>query len=85
MAEKEGSHLAAKAAMLAICLVLTSLVYVVSIGPVYYCWAAFSADMGAHSQIESFYSPLLEVAPLAREYRDASRIAGHHLTDLPLH
>ena len=70
--------------MVAIGLVLALLAYALSIGPVYYCWAAFSADMSTHSKIESFYSPILEVVPLAREYRDVSRIAGHHLTDLPL-
>ena len=83
--QEQRSRLAAKAAMVACGLLLTLLAYVVSIGPVYYCWAAFIADMATHGKIESFYSPVLEAAPLAREYRDVSRIAGHQLTGRPLH
>jgi len=83
--EEKRSSLAARGAMLAIGLLLASLTYVLSIGPVYYCWAAFSADMATHSKIEAFYSPVLERAPLACEYRDVSRIAGHQLTGRPLH
>jgi hypothetical protein len=86
MEEKQRSRRAAQAAILAVGLVLLSLAYFFSIGPVYYCWAALSADMAAHSEIEWFYSPLLEcnlpwIRGLARDYRDVSRIAGHHLTN----
>jgi hypothetical protein len=68
---------ASMAAMFVIGLLVATVTYVASIGPVYYCWAAFSANMGTHSKIEWFYSPLLERIPVARDYRDVSRIAGH--------
>jgi hypothetical protein len=52
--------------------------YILSIGPVYYVWGRWSADMSTHETIEGFYSPLFRHGPQwLTEYRDASRIAGH--------
>ena len=82
--ENRPKNLAAKAAMLGVGMVLAFAAYAVSIGPVYYCWAAFSANMTTHSKIERFYAPLFAVAPVAVDYRDVSRIAGHQLTNRPL-
>lgn len=70
----------ARAAVLAIGVAVGLLMYVASIGPVYYCWAAFNADMAVYAKLERFYSPALETASPAREYRDASQIAGYDLT-----
>lgn len=52
--------------------------YIVSIGPVYYAWARWNADMSTHETIEGFYAPLLRHGPeWLTAYRDVSRIAGH--------
>lgn len=61
---------------------MAALFYMLSIGPVYYLWARWSADMGMHERIEAFYSPVLKRGPrwlktTLTEYRDASRIAGY--------
>ena len=57
---------------------LLLLAYILSIGPVYYLWAKYSANMATHETIEGFYSPLFRHGPgWLTEFRDASRIAGH--------
>lgn len=87
--KEKRNRLTVQAAMLGMGLWLACFVYVISIGPVYFCWAAFSANMTTHGQIERFYSPILEGAPSwvrsqAHDLRDVSRLAGHHLTERPL-
>lgn len=72
----------AKALLVAIGIALLLLCYVASIGPVYYCWAAFSADMTTHAKIEAVYSPVLEHGSqwsrnALTAYRDVARIEGH--------
>ena len=73
----------ARCLMTGIAVAMVGIAYVLSIGPVYYCWARWDTNMANHEILERFYSPVLKSGPpwLRRQvvdYRDVARLAGHH-------
>lgn len=76
----------ARSLMAGIAVAMVGLAYVLSIGPVYYCWARWDTDMANHAILERFYSPVLTSGPtwLRRQlvdYRDVARLSGYRGKD----
>jgi hypothetical protein len=72
----------ARCLMAVIAVAMVGIAYVLSIGPVYYCWARWDTNMANHEILERFYSPVLESGPawLRRQlidYREVARLAGY--------